>query len=241
MEVRRQRRQGGDNLHKARRHDRGVKRSQPHPSDAGQRIHRTQKVAQPGRIGEITSPGAGFNAGQHHLAASARDQSAHLVQHGFRRFGAHRSPRIRDGTVSTAALAAVLNLDIGAGTLKVRDGHRLKGAPLQRSDLKERTRRLHPGAPQADRRIRNRQLVPVSDDAVHAGNGSDGIRRLLCRTARDDQERLRVFGQQAPDRLPRLAVGFCRHGTGIDHVKIADLLRRTDRKAARRQRLGNRF
>ena len=41
MEVRRQRRQGGDNLHKARRHDRGVKRSQPHPSDAGQRIHRT--------------------------------------------------------------------------------------------------------------------------------------------------------------------------------------------------------
>ena len=89
--------------------------------------------------------------------------------------------------------------------------HRLTAASATASLFRFPTMQSTPGmAAMASAAFCAEQPVTIKN----ASGFSDSRRRIACRA---------------------FAVGFCRHGTGIDHVKIADLLRRTDRKAARRQ------
>ena len=152
-----------------------------------------------------------------------------------------RSARRGNGAVGAAVLAAVLDFDVGAGPVEVRDGHLLERASLQRAVQELGNRIFMSLRNQPLCRIHHRLLVGVPADEVHAGNVRNLMRVGLGKTAGDKDVAVRIGSDGTPDHLPRLAVGFRRHGAGVHNGDVADISFTGDPEALGGKALGNGF
>ena len=111
-------------------------------------------------------------------------------------------------------IAAILYLDEGP-RLAVEACRQMAGGLGHRHDVVYRYPFLSDAAPAF-----GLQLLGIADDAADLGHGGEGGRVDLGGAAGDDDPGIGPVAAGAADRLAGLALGFRRHGAGIDDNRI---------------------
>ena len=162
-------------------------------------------------------------------------QDLYFLLHVLRAAASDAASRVRDDAVAAELVAAVLNLDEGAGVLRLLVDMKLLvlvGSSKVRNGLPD----LFSGKPRVQKRNEVR-LAVVSDDQVNGGILSQFVRRRLDITSCRNYHRVRIFCLRAVQHLAGFFICNVRHGTGVDDIDIRFFLKAHDLIASGLQKL----
>ena len=212
VEVRQELRARGDPAQDLLREQVRLDRGDSETLDARHRVQRLQQVQEglPGALAEV----ARVHARQHHLHDALRRDGAGLL-HDLRDGDvAALAAGQRHGAVGAVVVAAVLDLQEGAGALARRVGREeaFHGVNLAGIALR--------AALAAQQEPDQLALAVRADHQVHAFDREDLLRLQLRVAARDGD-----FGAgrglvELPDEVAALLVGVLGHRAGVDHEDV---------------------
>ena len=195
------------------RHDRGLQ-----TAEANARVRRALRrgaygVGKRRAVAEVLAVGGNFDPCDDDLAEALSGEPGALRGDIGERQAAHPAAGVRDDAVGAEIVAAVLDLEVSAGSALQRAG----GEMLDREPPEGVVHALLP-APLRDgglHRLDELRTVAAAENDVRAERG--GLLRLdLGEATADGGDRAGVFGEQPPHGLARLAPALRRNGAGVD-------------------------
>ena len=167
----------------------------------------------------------------HHLGLAVLDPPADLVEDRSRRARARGAAHGGDDAVGAVAVAAVLDLDEPAGSVRLRQRRGAAGRspssrrspspnhpPVHGRRAASRDVVLEIGARAQARRHRRRHLLGGSHERLTRSSSSANCAAFKLTAQPATQHPLGAL-QRAADRLARFRLGLARDAAGVDHVQ----------------------
>ena len=183
---------------------------------------------------EIAAPGAEVDPREDDLPVTGPGDRRDPFRDLLRGEAPACAPRVGDDAVAAKGVAAVLDLQEGAGVFR-EDGRPEAGDPLFIPDVADQDPRR--ACRHFTEDIGNSFLFGVSGDEPDAGDLGDLLRGPLGVAAGDQDGRRRVFPDRPTDELAGLVVGSAGDCTGVDDIAVRRLLERDEGDPAGDERL----
>ena len=163
--------------------------AEPQPLDFGFGEQQPDQVGQPHAAARLPAPAAQVDAAEHDFAIAPR-QAADLLDHLLRRSAAAAAAHERNDAERAAIVAAVLDLQIGAGAVAGRVFHRRGKKIVLREDIADVDVAVVRVAGSGDK-VGDLRLVRIADHPFDARHGGQFFGRALRVAARHQDARRR--------------------------------------------------
>ncbi len=163
--------------------------------------------------GQVRAIGGDVDAGQHDLAIAALGERAHLIDDDAGRNRSRIAAAIGNDTEGAAVVAAVLDLDIGAGARSEARDQMMRGLANRHDVVHRDTLGRAIGKSGECRRT---HLLVIADDVVDLVHRGERVRIGLRGAAGYDDARVGVFPAGLAHGLARLTYGLGGYRAAID-------------------------
>ena len=221
MEMRHQPRFIGNGPHQRIIHFDGIDGRDTQPRQVRHQFEDPRdQIAKARRARQVRAPACQVNAGQHDLVEPARHQARNLIHNHARGHRTRIAAAKRNDAKSTAVIAAILNLNIGARP-RAKAVNQMVGGLGDRHDVIDAQlfgfadvigRKFRPGA-----RV---HLARIAQNNVDLRHGGKAFGVGLRGTTRHDQPRIGVGPPLRANILACLAHGLGRDRAGIHDHRI---------------------